>query len=1098
MKKQALISILVLYGLGLASCKEPASPLFQSLDPKKTRVDFVNTAMESDSLNILDYLYYYNGAGVAIADFDLDGLEDIYFTANRRGGNRLYRNTGNLVFEDITKQAGVAGTADWHTGVTVADVNGDGWPDIYVSAVSGKLGLTGKNQLYINTQNGGFIDSAAAYGLDYTGFSTQAAFFDYDQDGDLDCYLLNQSAHSVEMYGDTSRRQRPDSLAGDRLYRNDRNSEAGRFVNVSRQAGIYSSALGYGLGLAIADFNNDGWEDIYVGNDFHENDYYYLNQGDGSFLESGRQHFRHYSRFSMGNDAADLDNDGNIDLVTADMLPAEEKYLKTYGAGDGLDVYHYTLARNGFQEQFSRNCLQHNEGDGMLFTEQGLYAGIAATDWSWSPLLADFDNDGLKDIFLTTGIRKRPVDLDYMRFIAAPNIRRSLDRGYLLDSLAINQMPDGAAPNVFFKGAANGRFSRMEESWEAGEPDYANGAAYADLDQDGWLDLVINRQGQQAVLLKNTGIPNRNSLTIRLKGPAGNTQGIGTKLFVYANKEKQFQQVMLTRGFQSSSSAYLHFGLNSATGADSVLVIWPDRHVQHLGPVAAGKTLVLDWEAAVPGNLPEKKQRNNFVESLPVTDVPNWKHQENPFNDFDQQRLLPHLLSTRGPQLARADINGDGLEDFFAGGAAGQAGALFLQQKDGSFKQLFSAALQADADAEDVGAVFLDADLDGDADLVVVSGGNQFFGKQERLTDRLYLNDGSGNFTRSPQALPALYSNKSVVCTADIDRDGDADLFIGVQADPLAYGLPQTSYLLLNDGSGNFKVAYPVGLPLKAMGMVTTACFSDLNNDQWPDLVVAGEWMPVQVWINGKERWRRGTVTGGAGLWQSLQVADLDADGLPDLLAGNLGLNSKWKASTARPMRLYVKDIDGNGQVDPILSYWNGNQEYSFLGKDELESQLPLMKKKYLHYRDFATQTLSEVFGKDLEGSLLLEITNLSSGIFYNKGGGHFEFAALPAAAQLAPVFALEVTDVNQDGTSDLLLGGNWYGVSPFEGRYDANPGLVLLNEGSRRFSSEPVNYTGGWRLPGEARSILSIPTTAGLVYIAGINNDRLYFFRRH
>jgi hypothetical protein len=1062
----------------------------------RSGVHFNNQLNPHDSLSILDYLYYYNGGGVAVGDINGDGLPDIYFTANHKGGNKLYLNKGDFRFEDITERAGVKGSADWCTGATMADVNGDGWLDIYVCSVSRKPGLGSHNELFINNHDGSFTESAAAYGLDFSGYSTQAAFFDYDHDGDLDCFLLNQSSHSAETYGDTSLRRRVSLLAGDRLYRND--GPQRKFTDVTANAGIYQSALGYGLGIAVADLNNDGWEDIYVGNDFQENDYYYINQHDGTFRESGADHFNHYSRYSMGNDIADYNNDGQLDIITADMLPEQERYLKTYSGGDQPDIYNYAVLQNGFQDQYSRNGLQKNLGDGLAFSEQGLVAGIAATDWSWSPLLADYDNDGIKDLFISNGIVKRPVDLDYIRFISSGIVNRQLRESNRLDSLVLSQMPDGKMHNYIFRGGPAGRFTDKSGEWGMDEPSYASGAAYADLDNDGNLDLVVNNINEEASIYRNTNDRSKNYISIACHGDQANTAGIGSKVYLFHKGKIQYQQLMLTRGFQSSSDTRLHFGLDTLSVIDSILIVWPDQRFQLIRNERSNQQLSL-FQKNASGRFNRDayfpKARPLFENISDSIDL-KWKHRENAFNDFNQQYLIPHELSTAGPKLAVADVNGDGLDDLFVCGARFQGGRLFFQTPSGHFMETGTTVFMQDSICEDVNALFFDADGDGDPDLYVASGGNEFEGKNPALLDRLYINDGKGNFTRSVYALPQFYGNKSALCAADIDHDGDLDLFVGVRADARAYGKPVTSRLLLNDGKGHFSLAPDNVIDLKNIGMITDACFADLDKDGYPELVVAGEWMSVAIYNNKGGKFTRSGQQFPPGLWQTIRIADVDGDGNPDILAGNFGLNSKLHASEEAPLKLYVKDFDENGSTDQLLAYTVNGKEYSFLGKDALERQLPGIKKSFLKYADFAGKTVQEIFGKQLDDARILEARTLSSGIFKNDGHGRFSFHPFPDGAQVSPVFSFCADDVNSDGIPDIITGENFYGVTPYEGRYDAGWGDILLGErdGSFKWIS-PVK--SGWLVRGEVRDIKKLKTAAGFIYAVARNNDSLIFFRK-
>ena len=1083
----------------LYACNNKPPQLFSQLPSSQTNIHFVNTPVENDSLNILDYLYYYNGGGVAVGDVNNDGLPDIFFTANNKGGNKLYLNKGNFTFEDITAKAGIRGNADWSTGVTMADVNGDGLLDIYVCVVSGKLGLKGHNELYINNGNLTFTESARAYGLDFAGYSTQAAFFDYDHDGDLDCMLLNQSMHSTATVGDTSLRRQFSPVSGGRFYRNEMHAAKGqtastKFTDVTAQAGIYSSAVCYGLGLAVADVNNDGWEDIYVGNDFHENDYYYINNHDGTFTESGAAHFNHYSRFSMGNDIADYNNDGQPDIITVDMLPNDEKTLKTYGSDEHSDIYNYKITQNGYQQQFSRNSLHQNLGNGKAFSDVALMSGVAATDWSWSPLLADFDNDGVKDLFISNGIAKRMMDNDYIKFISSDEVQRTINQTTRFDRTILKNIPSGKVHNFIYKGNIGNAFTDMSSQWAMTQEGYSNGAAYADLDNDGNLDLVVNNMFEEASVYRNNGV-SHNYLTIQCKGAAGNNFGIGTKAYIINNGSLQYQQMMLTRGFQSSSEARLHFGLDTVSTIDTVLVVWPNQSYQLLTHVKTNQQLqVAEKDASGGFNyaafFPQKQPLfTNITDSVKLP----WKHKENYYSDFNDQYLIPHMLSTAGPKIAVADVNGDGLDDIYVCGAKFQAGALFTQTKDGHFVNMNEPAFRQDSLDEDVDAIFFDANNDGHPDLYVVSGGNEYMGNAPQLLDRLYINDGKGNFTRST-GLPAIYENKSVVTAADIDHDGDIDLFVGGRVVAGAYGIAPVSYVLLNDGKGNFSIATN-GLAdaVKNIGMVTSACFADINKDGWADLVVAGEWMPVTLFTNNKGNFSKQVLPVENGLWQSVYVTDVDGDGNPDIVAGNYGINSKLHASDSDPLKLYLKDIDGNGRLDQLLTYSTNGKEYTFLNKDEIERQLPVIKKTFLRYTDFAGKTVQEVFGGMLQDAQVLEVQTLQNVILKNDGKGNFTTTNLPFAAQQSPVFAWMNAGVT--GTQTLINGGNLYGVVPYEGRYDASFGNTLVAAGSNNYKwvSPAVS---GFFVRGEIRDIKPIKLAGyNKAFVVAVNNSPLTFF---
>ena len=1084
--------------VGFLACKSGDDvQLFEKLPASKTHIDFTNQIKETPDFNILDYLYFYNGGGVASGDINNDGLVDLFFTSNQ-GKNKLYLNKGNMEFEDISVKAGIEGFSDWKTGVTMADVNGDGFLDIYVCSVSNFKGMEGSNELYINNGDNTFTEKANEYGLDFTGFSTQAAFFDYDKDGDLDCYLLNHAVHNTRSYDRVNTRMLKDNEAGDYLYRND----GGKFKDISAASGIYQAAMGYGLGISVADLNNDGWLDIYVSNDFHEDDYYYINQKDGTYKEGIKEHFKHLSRFSMGSDIADINNDGYQDVMTLDMYPEDEKVEKSSVGEDPLDIYMYKL-QFGYFNQYSRNCLQLNMS-GQKFADIAASSGVAATDWSWSTLMADYDGDGLKDIFVSNGILRRPNDLDYLKFVIGDSLHYGLPTSHKLDQQAIDLMPSGKVHNYLFQGSKDLRFKDKSMVWGFEEEGISNGSSYADLDNDGDLDLISNNLNEPAGIYENHSreLLKNNFVKVKFKGEGMNTFGIGAKVILKTKDGQQLQQMMPTRGFMSSVEPTLLFGIGQLTQVDSLIVIWENEKMQIIKNPKINELLTLDQKNAQMSVTdfqfftPSKPM---FEEVTNAYNIP-YLHQENTYFDFNRELLVPFKVSIEGPKLAVGDVNGDGLEDFYVGGAKYQAGQLYIQKSNG-FAWSPQTSFNVDSIYEDVDALFFDADGDKDLDLYVVTGGNEFYDKMPEQFDRLYKNDGKGNFTRDLKALPAMYDNKSVVRPCDFDRDGDIDLFVGGRVVGYHYGYSPKSYLLVNNGKGQFADRTQALAPdLREAGMLTEAIWADIDKDGDQDLTVVGDWMPIKTYENQKGKFS--LIENGleefTGFWGGLTSGDFDKDGDEDFVVGNLGTNTKLRKQVDGKLRMLIKDIDKNETEEHIISYNRGDDWYPINSKDEMGKQIPsIINKKYTKYNEFAGNTVEDLFGDDeLKGATERMVNTFESVYIENKGKGKFDMHFLPALAQVSKVMVLRTEDVDKDGNLDVLLGGNFNGASMYQARYDAFFGLILKGNGKGGFSPMIPTETG-FMQDGDVRDIKIVHTPKGALYFVTRNSASMQIFKR-
>ena len=1089
--------MLLLPVIFLFSCKKksevniPENALFKLMPAAQTGISFNNKVTDNNDFNVFNYRNFYNGGGVAIGDVNNDGRPDIYFSANQ-GSNKLYLNEGNWKFDDVTEKAGVKGAHRWHTGVSMVDINGDGWLDIYVCNSGGMQGASTANELYINQKNGTFKEEAEKYGLNDAGLSTQAIFFDMDHDGDLDCFVLNNSYRPIGSFGyDRNLRNVRDAKNGDRLYRND----GGKFTDVSAKAGIYGSEIGFGLGIAAGDINNNGWDDLYVSNDFFEHDYLYLNKHNGTFKDNSNQAVQHMSMSSMGSDMADINNDGLLDIFTTDMLPENDYRLKTTTKFDEYDVYNAKL-QNDFGHQFTSNALQLNNGDG-TFSDIAALAGVNATDWSWGALCFDFNNDGWKDVYVSNGITKDLTNQDFLAYFSSEAaMKQARDGGFNMKAF-LDKMPSTKITNYGFLNQKNLQFENETTALGLGTPTFSNGAAYGDLDGDGDLDLVVNNENGTAFMYRNrTSETNKSHfLKVKLQGEGLNTFGIGTKVILYAKNSMQVIEQMPVRGFESSVEPVLNFGLGTVNQIDSVHVIWPDLKMQLLKNVSTNQTINLKQTDAKltfhSQQTPSKTFYQNNTAKVITGDI---YHKENDFKDFDQQRLIPKMLSTEGPKLAVADVNGDGLQDFFMGGAINDTAKLFIQQPNGTYLQKRQFAFEQDRLSEDVGALFFDADHDGDMDLAVVSGGNQEKEGSLNLLSRLYINDGKGNFVRKFKGWPLVSINASCI---SLNPD-NGDLFIGGRSVPGAYGVIPSSKLLRNDGRGNFTdVTASLAPELQKLGMVTDAQWVDLDNSGEKSLVIVGDWMPVTILKYKNNQLKKASeIAGSAGWWNCLTVADLNGDGKPDLIAGNNGINSKIKADKNSLAKMYVSDFDNNGQVECIPVYYKTDgKAYPFNLHDDLIRQLPILKKKILRYDAYAGKGIEDIFTSDqLEKATVFKVEQSQTCVFFNLGNGKFDMEPLPIRTQFAPVYSILYADINQDGIKDLVFGGNFYGLKPEVGRYDASYGVTLLGDANHHFNFSPPAKTG-LMFRGEIRDIREVKTKNGNDIVVARNNDALQIF---
>jgi len=1080
------------------------SRLFSLLPSSYTGVDFQNRVTDTKEINVFTYRNHYNGGGVALGDLTGDGLPELVLTSNE-GGPKLYLNEGKFRFRDITRAADIVNNESWTTGVTFADVNGDGQLDLYVCHAGKEPGKTRANQLFINQgldKNGipTFKEMAAEYGVTDGGYSTQSVFFDYDGDGDLDLFLINNSPRPVSSFGLRNTRAIRDSLGGAKLYRND----GGHFADVSVKAGIFGSEIGFGLGVAVADVNRDGRPDIYVSNDFFERDYLYLNNGDGTFTEALDKQMPYSSYFSMGLDIADVDNDGWPDVYTTDMDPEDEYRLRTTTSFEGWDVYQQKV-QNGYHHQFMRNMLQRNNANG-TFSDIGQIAGVARTDWSWSALIADFDLDGLKDIFVTNGLAKDVTSQDYISSQANQTAAEAVYIGQKVDFLKlVDAMQSTRISNYVFHNQGDLRFTNEAKTWGLDTPSFSSGAAYGDLDGDGAIDLVVNNVNMEAFVYRNnarTVHADNHFLQVALEGEGGNRFGVGARVTLRSGPQQYMQEESPVRGFQSSMQPLLTFGVGAHAQLDSVTVEWPDHRVSVIRNVPTNQKITVKQHDAAP---PTPPRASDTPQPL-FTDVTaqialGYAHHENDFVDFDRERLIPKMLSTEGPAVAVADVNGDGLDDMYLGGAKEQVGQLLIQRPDGHFVRSNPGIFELDSIAEDVGAVFFDANGDGRPDLYVVSGGSEYSDLAPALEDRLYLNDGNGKFRKTVGYLPSESASGSHVAAADYDGDGKIDLFIGGRGVPGRYGETPESILLRNDGTGHFtNVTKKSAKGLATVGMVTDALWKDVTGDGKLDLVLVGEWMPITVFRNmGGGRMQKMVVPGlekSHGWWNRIIAGDFAGNGRMDFLVGNLGLNGRLHASEAEPTVMYVKDFDKNGFDEQIVTTVSAGRRYPILLRDDLIRAVPPLKAKYRNYSDYATQTVTDIFPPaELADAITDTVTTLETSLVRNNGDGTFTVVPLAREAQLSPTYGMVVRDLDGDGKPDLLMAGNFDGFKPELARMAGSYGLALRGDGKGGFTPMRARETG-FVVPGQTRDIQLLRTRAGDVYMVVRNNDAPLFFR--
>lgn len=1072
----------VLYAI--QGCSNGDKKLFTKIESSHSNINFKNILKEDESFNVLNYPYFYNGGGVAVGDINNDGLTDIFFTGNMVK-NRLYQNKGNFEFEDITEKSTVSDKQGWCTGATMADVNADGWLDIYVCRSADADPEKRRNLLFINNHDNTFTEQAEKYGIADKGYSTHAAFFDYDKDNDLDLVVINHSSKDY-MQGAQEKpgiRQQTNPNVGTHLYKNNN----GHYTDVTAESGIVSNVLSFGLGIAVSDLNNDTWPDIYISNDFNEADYCFINQQDGTFKEMSRNMFAYTSLFSMGNDAADINNDGLEDIITLDMLPEGNYLQKMHNGSENFDKFQI-LFNHGFFKQYSRNMLHVNRGDGS-FDEVGQFAGISNTDWSWTPLAADFDNDGNKDIFVTNGYVKDYTDMDYIKYNVDMMMEKDLEKQRQMMSRRMDKLPTIEVANYMFKNDGNLKFSNQSLHWGLDEPTIAAGAAYADLDNDGDLDIITNNCNDIASLYRNNlrQLGDKNKyLDIKLKGDGLNTFGVGATITAFTTNGIQKQEMIPSRGFQSSVDHMVHFGIAAADSVKTIKVNWSNNITSIINNPGSNKTITVNIKDAGVRNVAEVKAINKTFFS--VADTLPFKHTENFYNDFTRQTLLPQWFSRQGPAMAKGDVNGDKLEDVFIGGAKDQPGVLFIQNKDGGFTKLDEHVFTIDAAYEDITAAIFDADGDGDNDLFVGSGGYEMEPDDTLLQNRLYLNNGKGIFTRNINGLQEDFINDNTVSIADFNGDGLPDIFNGGFCIPGKYPESSGSQLLLNNGKGIFTKQNDLWLTsLDKQNLVTASAIADINKDGKEDLIVAGYWMGIEVWLNKTTHFEKDTAFTKdvqKGLYNSLYAADIDDDGDIDIIAGNQGLNTQFNATATEPVEMYYGDFDDNGTAEPVTSYYIDHKLWPIYSRDDLMQQIPSYNKRFLYFADYAKSEMKDIFKQKLQKAVHYSASQMGSLLLENTGK-KFSVHLLPMQAQWYPVYTINVADVNSDGKKDIIIAGNQSFSRIKFGAYGCGKGDALINKGNMHF--ERVDPTlSGLKVTGDVRNSV----TVGNKIIFGVNNQ--------